>query len=382
MKEQNWIRFSIVVPVFNEEGSAPTLHALLTDVMRDLGKPYEIVFVDDGSTDRSPAILRDIHELDPCVRIVTLRRNFGQTPALKAGFDAARGEVIIAMDGDLQHDPAEIPSFIEKLDEGFDIVSGWRYERKDKWLTRRLPSHIANWSMAKLSGVPLHDFGTTFKAYRREIIQSLPLYGELHRFIPALAAASGARIAEIPVSNPPRQFGKSNYGISRTFRVFLDLLSTKFWLDYSTKPMHFFGFFGFLSSGAGVLTGSLLLFQKLVARAAFTSNATLAFVTIASLLAGLQIICLGLASEMLSRTYYESQQKPIYVVRETAISDTELDFKHDVARRVNHKDSETHLDNHANPFQLLAQSRPKRPMLIVSADQPRLVRKIRRNDLA
>src|SRR5260370_18068919 len=215
MKNENRIKFSIVVPVFNEEGSTATLYVTLTQVMRALGEPYEIVFVDDGSSDRSPAILEDIHSADSCVRVVTLRRNFGQTPALKAGFDFAQGEVIIAMDGDLQHDPAEIPSFIEKLDEGFDIVSGWRHERKDTWLTRRLPSRIANWAMATLSGAPLHDFGTTFKANRREIIKDLPLYGELHRFIPALAAASGARITEIPVTNPPRQYGKSNYGISR-----------------------------------------------------------------------------------------------------------------------------------------------------------------------
>ena len=381
MKEKNRIKFSIVVPVFNEEGSAPKLHTLLTDVMRGLAEPYEIVFVDDGSTDRSPAILAEIHKADPCVRVVTLRRNFGQTPALKAGFDAARGEVIIAMDGDLQHDPAEIPSFIEKLDEGFDIVSGWRYERKDKWLSRRLPSRIANWSMAKLSGVPLHDFGTTFKAYRREIIQGLPLYGELHRFIPALAAASGARIAEIPVTNPPRQYGKSNYGISRTFRVFLDLLSTKFWLDYSTKPMHFFGFFGLAATGAGILTGSLLLFQKVVAHAAFASNSTLAFATIALLLAGLQIICLGLASEILSRTYYESQKKPIYVARETTISDAELDFQRNLVLRID-EDSESHSGNYANRFQLPAQSRPRRSMMTVSADQPSLVRKVPRNGVA
>ncbi len=169
MKEPRRIRFSIVVPIFNEEGSTATLYVTLTQVMRALGEPYEIVFIDDGSTDRSPAILGDIQEADSCVRVVTLRRNFGQTPALKAGFDAARGEVIIAMDGDLQHDPAEIPSFIEKLDEGFDIVSGWRSERKDTWITRRLPSRIANWAMAKLSGVPLHDFGTTFKAYRASV---------------------------------------------------------------------------------------------------------------------------------------------------------------------------------------------------------------------
>src|SRR5712671_6201057 len=380
MKEQNRIKFSIVVPVFNEEGSTPKLHALLTDVMRDLEEPYEIVFVDDGSTDRSPAILRDIHKADPCVRIVTLRRNFGQTPALKAGFDAARGEVIIAMDGDLQHDPAEIPSFIEKLEEGFDIVSGWRYERKDKWLSRRLPSRIANWSMAKLSGVPLHDFGTTFKAYRREIIQGLPLYGELHRFIPALAAASGARIAEIHVSNPPRQFGKSNYGISRTFRVFLDLVTTKFWLDYSTKPMHFFGFFGLAASGAGTLTGSLLLFQKVFAREAFTSNTTLALATIALLLAGAQIMCMGFVSEILSRTYYESQKKPVYVTRPTGMPEMGLGSNYDVAGALG-EDTGHESENLTNPSQSPVQSPWERPMLMVSADQPRVVRKIQRSRL-
>jgi len=383
MKEPRRIRFSIVVPVFNEEGSTATLYVTLTQVMRALGEPYEIVFIDDGSTDRSPAILGDIQEADSCVRVVTLRRNFGQTPALKAGFDAARGEVIIAMDGDLQHDPAEIPSFIEKLDEGFDIVSGWRSERKDTWLTRRLPSRIANWAMAKLSGVPLHDFGTTFKAYRREIIQNLPLYGELHRFIPALAAWSGARITEIPVTNPPRQHGKSKYGLSRTFRVFLDLLSTKFWLDYSTKPMHFFGFFGLLATGAGIMTGSLLLFQKAIARTVFTSNATLTFATIALLLAGVQIMCVGLTSEILSRTYYESQKKPIYVSRPTTVSDADLGLRGEVAGRVEIEgDSGNHSENHANPSQLPAQSRRERPMLMVSAHQPTLVRKISRNGLA
>ena len=344
MKKESRINFSIVVPVFNEEGSAATLYVMLTQVMRALGEPYEIVFVDDGSSDRTPAILADIHGADSCVRVVTLRRNFGQTPALKAGFDAARGEVIIAMDGDLQHDPTEIPSFIEKLDEGFDIVSGWRYERKDTWLTRRLPSRIANWAMAKLSGVPLHDFGTTFKAYRREIIQNLPLYGELHRFIPALAAWSGARITEIPVTNPPRQHGKSKYGLSRTFRVFLDLLSTKFWLDYSTKPMHFFGFFGVAATGAGILTGSLLLFQKVIARAVFASNATLTFATIALILAGGQMMCLGLVSEMLSRTYYESQKKPIYVTRARKGSDLRLEFEQGTV--VNFEEDNDHNSEH------------------------------------
>jgi glycosyltransferase involved in cell wall biosynthesis len=381
MKKENRIKFSIVVPVFNEEGSTATLYVTLTQVMRALGEPYEIVFVDDGSSDRSPAILEDIHGADSCVRVVTLRRNFGQTPALKAGFDAARGEVIIAMDGDLQHDPAEIPSFVEKLDEGFDIVSGWRYERKDTWLTRRLPSQIANWAMAKLSGVPLHDFGTTFKAYRREIIQNLPLYGELHRFIPALAAWSGARITEIPVTNPPRQHGKSKYGLSRTFRVFLDLLSTKFWLDYSTKPMHFFGFFGLIATGAGIMTGSLLLFQKVFARAVFASNSSLTFATIALLLAGVQILCLGFVSEMLSRTYYESQKKPIYATRATKSSDANSGFDQEVVDTFG-GDSGHNSENQAGRPPLPVHSYTEHPMLVVSADQPRLVRKIRRNGLA
>jgi len=382
MRELTKIKFSIVVPIFNEEGSAKRLYIRLTQVMRALGEPYEIVFVDDGSTDRSPAILRNLHEADSCVRIVTLLRNFGQTPALKAGFDAARGEVIISMDGDLQHDPAEIPSFIQKLDEGFDIVSGWRYERKDTWLTRRLPSRIANWTMAKLSGVPLHDFGTTFKAYRREIIQDLPLYGELHRFIPALAASSGARITEIPITNPPRQHGKSNYGLSWVFRVLLDLLSTKFWLDYSTKPMHFFGFFGLGAIGAGIFTGSLLLFQKMIAHAEFTSNLTLTIATITLLLAGAQILCVGFASEILSRTYYESQKKSIYVSRATGdANEDDLEFRREVEDAI-YADNGNHFENHVNPSPLPTPPRPERPILMVSAHQPRLVRRIARNSLA
>jgi glycosyltransferase involved in cell wall biosynthesis len=381
MKKISGIKFSIVVPIFNEEGSAATLYVTLTQVMRSLGDPYEIVFVDDGSSDRSPAILEDIQEADSCVRVVTLRRNFGQTPALKAGFDTAKGEVIIAMDGDLQHDPAEIPSFIEKLDEGFDIVSGWRYERKDTWLTRRLPSRMANWAMAKLSGVPLHDFGTTFKAYRREIIQNLPLYGELHRFIPALAAWSGARITEIPVTNPPRQHGKSKYGISRTFRVFLDLLSIKFWLDYSTKPMHFFGIFGLIATGAGIVTGSLLVFQKVFAHAVLASNSSLTFATIALLLAGVQIMCLGLVSEILSRTYYESQRKPIYVARATKGSKAGSGFNQEVVDTFG-GDIGRNSENQAGQTPLPVPPYAERPILVVSADQPRLVRKVRRNGLA
>src|SRR5260370_19004504 len=370
------ITFSIVVPLYNEEASVTPLYVRLTQVMTGLDEPYEIVFVDDGSTDQTLKALYEVYESDSRVSIVTLLRNFGQTPALKAGFDAARGEVIISMDGDLQHDPAEIPSFIQKLDEGFDIVSGWRYERKDTLLTRRLPSRIANWTMAKLSGVPLHDFDTTFKAYRREIIQDLLLHGELHRFIPALAASSGARITEIAITNPPRQHGKSNYGLSRIFRVFLDLLSIKFWLDYSTKPMHFFGFFGLAATGAGIFTGSLLLFQNVMAHAEFASNVTLTIATITLLLAGAQILCVGFASEILSRTYYESQKKHIYVSRATRDSNEE-DLK--VGREVEdaiYADDGNHFENHVNPSPLPAQTRPERPLRMLSAHQPRLVRRI------
>ena len=328
MKAESGVKYSVVVPLYNEEGSAATLYMRLTEVMRTLEEPYEIIFVDDGSTDRTTEVLTEIHQADPGVRIVSLRRNFGQTPALKAGFDAAHGDVIISMDGDLQHDPAEIPAFIEKLNEGFDIVSGWRRERKDTWLTRRLPSRIANWAMSRLSGVALHDFGTTFKAYRRETIQNIQLYGELHRFIPALARWSGARITEIPIANPPRQHGQSKYGLSRTFRVFLDLLSTKFLLDYSTRPLHFFGFFGLSAIGVGTSSGLLLLFQKLIAHSAvLASNSSLAFAAIALILAGVQILCLGLASEIVSRTYYESQKKSIYVTKTMKRRDLHLEFR-------------------------------------------------------
>ena len=235
MRNDSPIQFSIVVPFLNEQENIPPLYMKLTEVMDGIGEPYELVFVDDGSKDNTFKVLSDIYEHDRRVNVVRLRRNFGQTAALKAGFDFARGEVIISMDGDLQHDPDEIPRFVEKLEEGYDLVSGWRHQRKDAWLTRQLPSRIANWMMAKLSGIELHDFGTTFKAYRREIIQEIQLYGELHRFIPALASSSGAKIAEVPIQNLHRKNGRSNYGIGRTIRVFLDLMIVTFLLDYSTR---------------------------------------------------------------------------------------------------------------------------------------------------
>src|SRR5881296_1865726 len=317
MASDSSIQYSIVVPFFNEQENIPPLYMKLTEVMDGIGEPYELVFVDDGSKDDSFKVLTEIYEHDRRVNLVRLRRNFGQTAALKAGFDFARGEVIISMDGDLQHDPAEIPAFVEKLNEGYDVVSGWRRERRDAWLTRQLPSRTANWLLARLCRVDLHDFGTTFKAYRREVIKDLQLYGELHRFIPALASWSGASIAEIPIKNFARQNGKSNYGLSRTITVLLDLICIKFLLDYSTKPLQLFGSWGLLSTAAGSLTAAFLLFRKFVSNIdVMTEHGPLLFAAALLIVCGIQLISLGLVGEVLARTYYESQRKPIYSVRE------------------------------------------------------------------
>jgi glycosyltransferase involved in cell wall biosynthesis len=315
--EENSLAYSIVVPLFNEQESVTPLYVKIIDVMDAIGEPYEIVFVDDGSRDGTFRVLTEISNDDARVTVVRLRRNFGQTAALKAGFDYSRAGVIISMDGDLQHDPAEIPRFIEKMKEGYDIVSGWRVERTDHWLMRQFPSRVANRIMAKLSRVDLHDFGTTFKAYRREILSEIHLYGELHRFIPALASWAGASVAEVPITNIPRKNGKSNYGISRTIRVFLDLVSVKFLLDYSTKPLQLFGLAGLfcLTGGGGI---GLWIF----ARKAFLNEDLLAnhgpliLLGMALVMGGIQFIAIGLIGELLARTYYESQNKPVYTVRE------------------------------------------------------------------
>jgi glycosyltransferase involved in cell wall biosynthesis len=317
MKNDPPIRYSIVVPFYNEQENIPPLYVKLTEVMDALGERYELVFVDDGSKDKTFKVLSDIYEHDPRVNVVQLRRNFGQAPALKAGFDFARGEIIISMDGDLQHDPDEIPRFLEKIEEGYDLVSGWRISRTDHWLTRQLPSRIANRMMAKLSGVDLHDFGTTFKAYRREVLSEIHLYGELHRFIPALASWAGASVAEVPISNIARKSGESNYGISRTIRVLLDLLSVKFLLDYSTKPLQFFGLLGLacLTGGAGI--GLWVFLRKaLLDEGLLANHGPLMLLGMALVMGGIQFIATGLIGEMLARTYYESQNKPVYSVRE------------------------------------------------------------------
>jgi len=308
---------SIVVPLYNEQENIRPLYTRLTGVLNRIGQPYELVFVDDGSRDQTREILDEIYSNDSRVCLVRLRRNFGQAPALQAGFDSARGDIIISMDGDLQHDPDDIPDFLAEMAKGYDVVSGWRVDRKDAWLTRRLPSRVANWMMAKLSGMPLHDFGTTFKAYRREVLENVHLYGELHRFIPVLASWAGANTAEIPIKNTVRQKGKSHYGLSRTVRVLLDLIGIKFLLDYSTRPLHFFGFLSLLGMGAGSGVGLFLLYEKLwLHRAIMLAHGPLLFVAMLLFLTGVQFLSVGLIGEMLSRTYYESQKKPIYTLRE------------------------------------------------------------------
>src|SRR5499427_7373906 len=255
---------SIVIPVHNEEPSLLPLYDRLTAVMESVQRQYEILFVDDASTDRSFELLANLVETDERLKVVRLRRNFGQTAALSAGFHEAKGEVIIAMDGDLQHAPEDIPALLGKINEGYDIASGWRKERVDNAITRKIPSRIANWLMAQASGINLRDFGTTFKAYRTEVLKDVNLYGELHRFIPALASFYGARVAEVPIQNTPRAAGGSHYGIGRTFRVMFDILTIKFLLKYFTRPMHFFGVLGLAGTAFGGAIMAYLAFVKLI----------------------------------------------------------------------------------------------------------------------
>lgn len=315
--EHNRVAYSVVVPFYNEQENVPQLYVKIIDVMDAIGESYEMIFVDDGSKDGTFRQLSEIAQTDERVVAVRLRRNFGQTAALKAGFDHSNGEVIISMDGDLQHDPAEIPRFIEKMKEGYDIVSGWRVERTDHWLMRQIPSWVANRVMAKLSRVDLHDFGTTFKAYRREILSEIHLYGELHRFIPALASWAGASIGEVPITNIPRTNGKSNYGISRTIRVLLDLVSVKFLLDYSTRPLQLFGLPGLACLLTGGVIDIWMVIHKLVQNEdVIASHGPLLLMGTALVIGGIQFIAIGLIGELLTRTYYESQDKPIYTVRE------------------------------------------------------------------
>ncbi len=309
-------KYSIVVPFHNEEENVTVLYARLKQVMEQVGDPFELVFVDDGSSDRTYKLLEEIAAVDSRVLVVKLRRNFGQTSALAAGFDHASGEFVLAMDGDLQHDPNDIPAFLEKLDEGYDVVSGWRKIRIDNLILRRIPSACANWLMARLSGVNIHDFGTTFKAYRRDLIQSIPLYGEMHRFIPALASWYGASICEIPIQNVNRTRGKSHYGIGRTFRVFFDLVTIRFLLRYMSRPLHFFGGFGFLGMFGGSVMAVVLLVSKLLhpGRNLLLDHGPMFVIASVLIVAGIQLLAIGLLGELQVRHYYSSQRTASYTV--------------------------------------------------------------------
>lgn len=310
---------SIVIPIHNEERSILPLYDRLTAVLEALHRPYEIIFVDDDSSDRSFDLLANLVETDSHLKVVRLRRNFGQTAALAAGFHEADGDIIVSMDGDLQHQPEDLPDLLRKIDEGYDIASGWRTQRVDNALTRRIPSRIANWLMAKVSGVELHDFGTTFKAYRAEILKDINLYGELHRFIPALASFYGARIAEVPIHNVPRQSGNSHYGLGRTFRVLFDILTVKFLLKYFTRPMHLFGKLGLLGGASGFVILLYLLVKKILGHSILMEHGPLMMAGGLLLVTGVMMISTGLLGEVLIRTYFESQGRRIYAIREIRV---------------------------------------------------------------
>ena len=321
MNESPTTELSLVIPVFNE---APNLEELIKEITascQKLKKTYEIIFIDDGSRDESVSTLKKLQKLDPRIKIIRLRKNFGQTAALSAGFDYARGEVIITLDADLQNDPDDFALLLEKIDQGYDIVSGWRQKRKDNFLTRRIPSKMANWLISKITRVKLHDYGCTLKAFRREVIKNIRLYGELHRFIPAIASNMGVTIAEVRVNHRPRLRGKSKYNIFRTIKVVLDLLTVKFLLSYQTRPLQIFGLFGLVSGIAGGILGILLSYQRLVLKQGI-ANRPLLLLAILLIVIGIQFITLGLLAEIMVRAYHESAKKSIYFIREIIDSES------------------------------------------------------------
>jgi glycosyltransferase involved in cell wall biosynthesis len=307
---------SVVIPVLNEAPNLEPLHRELTESLSRLGLPYELVFVDDGSTDESFEILARLQRADSHVRVAQLRRTFGQTAAFAAGFALARGSIIVTADGDGQNDPADIGALVRRLDDGFDVVCGWRRDRKDPLLSRRLPSHLANRLISWATGVRLNDYGCSLKAFRAEVVKPLRLYGEMHRFLPALASDIGVRIAEMPVNHRARRAGRSKYGIGRTLRVILDLLTVKFLVSYSTRPLQIFGLVGGLMGTAGAVILGVLGYQKIVLHAEL-ANRPIVLLGILLVFTGVQLVTLGLLAEMLARTYHESQGKPIYVIRQT-----------------------------------------------------------------
>jgi glycosyltransferase involved in cell wall biosynthesis len=312
---------SFVLPIFNEEESLPELYRQLAAAGEKLGEPFEIVLIDDGSKAGSFSILRKLQAADPRVKVIRLRKNFGQTAALTAGFDHARGEIIITLDADLQNDPADASLLVAKLREGYDIVSGWRQKRKDKFLSRML-SRMANGLISRITKVRLRDYGCTLKAYRREVVQNIQLYGEMHRFIPAIASQIGVAIAEIPVNHRRRLYGKSKYKLTKSIRVFLDLLTVKFLLSYSTRPLQIFGLFGLIAGAVGGVIGIVLSYERLILKQGI-ANRPLLLLAILLLVIGIQFITMGLLGEIMVRTYHEAVEKHIYAVRE--VLDAEID---------------------------------------------------------
>ena len=308
--------YSVVIPLYNERDNLAPLHAELSSVMQSVGRAYEIIFVDDGSTDGSLDALRQIKSADSNVRVIALARNSGQTAALVCGFSRASGDVIIAMDADMQNDPGDIPKLLAKLDEGYDLASGWRTERwQEERFTRRLPSMAANSLISAMTGVRLHDYGCTFKAYRRDVARNLQLYGEMHRFVPAIAAENGARIAEVEIGFRPRRAGTSKYGLWRVVRTLLDLITVKFLSVYSDAPIQVFGLIGLALSGLGSLWTFILVMEKVLLGEELSKRPAL-ILAVMLVIVGVQFVVFGLLGEMLARTYHESQGKPIYVIKE------------------------------------------------------------------
>jgi glycosyltransferase involved in cell wall biosynthesis len=312
---------SIVVPLYNEEENIEELYRRLKEVLNMVGRTYELVFVDDGSRDKTAELLRQIFEKDQNVKVVRLRRNFGQTAALQAGFDFASGQIIISMDGDLQHDPADIPAFLAKLEEGFDIVSGWRKRRVDNLFLRRFPSWVANRIMRWLSGVPIHDFGTTFKAYRRDVVKGIQLYGELHRFIPALISRTGFKIVEIPIQNIVRQRGQSKYGLSRVRRVLFDLMTVKFIISFIDRPLQFFGLIGLIFGSLGGLIGLIIALGFYFFDWSIRNNIGNLILASLLIILGVQFVMTGLVAEIVSRIYFTTHRVKIYSVEKISSHD-------------------------------------------------------------
>lgn len=315
MNEEQLLDLSIIIPVFNEEENLTELTASISAVMQGYCERYEVLLIDDGSTDRSFEIMKELAKRDPHLRLIRFGINYGQTAALSAGFHQARGEIIVTMDADMQNDPADIPKLVEKVEEGYDVASGWRKFRQDKWLTRKVPSIIANKLISYITGLPIRDFGCTLKAYRRDIMTHIELYGEMHRFIPALARWKGATVVEVIVNHHPRRKGESKYGISRTLRVLLDLFVVKFLMTYSTQPIQIFGGLGLLCFFLSFITIGVVVALRLFAGVDMSGNPLL-YASFTGFMLSVMLVLMGLNAEMQARTYHESQRKPIYVIRE------------------------------------------------------------------